>query len=188
MSQPNETKPEIINDIIDTRPKIANDRNVPPKEVSNEFIKDIVDQVKRVMADEEVKPAANTVPPTTQELVPTDAAASVIEGAAELKPDVVPTEIDPEILRTQKQEQINELEDKLKTLTNDDEKTQTTAEIAELKLALAEMKGGRRRSTRRRQKKSGKKSRRQSKKGGKKHRKRTSKKGGKSKKRSHRKH
>jgi hypothetical protein len=58
---------------------------------------------------------------------------------------------------------------------------EANAKLAELKAKI----GGRRRSTRRRHKKSGKKSRRQSKKGGKKHRKRTSKKG---KKRSQRKH
>ena len=74
--------------------------------------------------------------------------------------------------------------------TPDDETAKAALTEAETNLANIEskMKGGRRRSTRRRHKKSSKKSRRQSKKGGKKHRKRTSKKGGKGKKRSQRKH
>ena len=156
----NDILPNITNDI-------TNDTEVSQTPTQG-FINAIVDKVKIAM-DEKPKP---------DELKPE--AAPAPEAAA-------PAEIDTEILRTQKQEQINRLEDELTTLTNDDEKNKKKAEIDALKVELAEMKGGRRRSTRRRQKKSSKKSRRKSKKGGKKHRKSTSKKSGKSKKRSHRK-
>ncbi len=99
----------------------------------------------------------------------------------------------PEELAAKKavEDAIKAVEDANKALqtTPDDEAAKKALADAETKLAELKSKvGGRRRSTRRRHKKSGKKSRRQSKKGGKKHRKSTSKKGDKSKKRSQRKH
>lgn len=84
-------------------------------------------------------------------------------------PDAAADAIDPQVLRTQKQEQVNVLEEEKKTMPDGDEKTKKQAEIDKLKEEIEAIKGGRRR-TRRRNKKSGKKSRRQSKKGGKKHR------------------
>ena len=78
--------------------------------------------------------------------------------------------IDPENARTQKQEQIKSLEEKLKSMDDGEEKAKIEAEIATLKEEISKMVGGRRR-TRRHNKKGDKKSRRQSKKGGKKHRK-----------------
>jgi hypothetical protein len=78
--------------------------------------------------------------------------------------------IDPENARTQKQEQIKSLEEKLKSMDDGEEKAKIEAEIDKLKEEIKAIVGGRRR-TRRHNKKGDKKSRRQSKKGGKKHRK-----------------
>jgi hypothetical protein len=91
---------------------------------------------------------------------------------ADTGPDAAADAIDPEVLRTQKQEQVNVLEEEVKTMPDGDEKTKKEAEIDKLKEEIKAIKGGGRRTRRRNKKggkKSGKKSRRQSKKGGKKH-------------------